>query len=177
LRACETSTRCRHDPAERGGRRRGAGSGDLYRDPKQRAADTAAQLPPERVERVGAIVNGIRWREQDVAEFLGCYQSEPKSNVVFDPPARALSEAAFIAQATRRGVCLDRRAALLYNARSYFINGEEWPLDRSAKWLPELADQRRMEAKRFVTLSRDPSMTALLHEWYCAGWIRVGNRD
>lgn len=163
--------------AERGGLRNGGRGDDLYRDPKQPAVDTPAQLPPAMVERVAAIVGGIKWREQDVAAFLGCYLSEPKPNVVFDPPARPLSEPRFVAQAAKRGVHLDRRAAFLYNSRSYFINGEEEPLGQATKWLPELANQRRMEAKRFVTLSRDPSMTALLHEWYCAGWIRVGVRD
>ncbi|MDN7699580.1 cupin domain-containing protein [Burkholderia semiarida] len=162
--------------AERGGLR-DAGGDDLYRDPKQPAVDAPAQLPPAMVERVAEIVDAIRWRKRDVAEFLGCYLSEPKSNVVFDPPERPLSEAAFVAQASRRGVRLDRRAALMYNARSYFINGEEGPLEQADEWLPELANQRQMEAKRFVTLSRVPSMTALLHEWYRAGWIRVGCRN
>ncbi|PRF77265.1 cupin [Burkholderia multivorans] len=162
--------------AERGGLR-DSGADDLYRDPKQPAVAAPAELPPAMVERVAEIVDAIRWRKRDVAEFLGCYLSEPKSNVVFEPPARPLSEAAFVAQASRRGVRLDRRAALLYNARSYFINGEEGPLEEAGEWLPELANQRQMEAKRFVTLSRAPSMTALLHEWYRAGWIRVGNRN
>ncbi|EJO54884.1 cupin domain-containing protein [Burkholderia multivorans] len=162
--------------AERGDLR-DSGADDLYRDPKQPAVAAPAELPPAMVERVAEIVDAIRWRKRDVAEFLGCYLSEPKSNVVFEPPARPLSEAAFVAQASRRGVRLDRRAALLYNARSYFINGEEGPLEEAGEWLPELANQRQMEAKRFVTLSRVPSMTALLHEWYRAGWIRVGNRN
>ncbi|WP_413227157.1 JmjC domain-containing protein [Burkholderia sp. AU32262] len=162
--------------AERGGLR-DAGGDDLYRDPKQPAVDAPAQLPPAMVDRVAEIVDAIRWRKRDVAEFLGCYLSEPKSNVVFDPPERPLSEAAFVTQASRRGVRLDRRAALMYNARSYFINGEEGPLEQADEWLPELANQRQMEAKRFVTLSRVPSMTALLHEWYRAGWIRVGCRN
>ncbi|MCA8314923.1 cupin domain-containing protein [Burkholderia multivorans] len=162
--------------AERGGLR-DSGADDLYRDPKQPAVAAPAELPPAMVERVAEIVDAIRWRKRDVVEFLGCYLSEPKSNVVFEPPARPLSEAAFVAQASRRGVRLDRRAALLYNARSYFINGEEGPLEEAGEWLPELANQRQMEAKRFVTLSRVPSMTALLHEWYRAGWIRVGNRN
>ncbi|PRG93339.1 cupin [Burkholderia multivorans] len=162
--------------AERGGLR-DSGADDLYRDPKQPAVAAPAELPPAMVERVAEIVDAIRWRKRDVAEFLGCYLSEPKSNVVFEPPARPLSEAAFVAQASRRGIRLDRRAALLYNARSYFINGEEGPLEEAGEWLPELANQRQMEAKRFVTLSRAPSMTALLHEWYRAGWIRVGNRN
>jgi len=160
--------------AERGGLR-DSGADDLYRDPKQPAVAAPAELPSAMVERVAEIVDAIRWRKRDVAEFLGCYLSEP--NVVFEPPARPLSEAAFVAQASRRGVRLDRRAALLYNARSYFINGEEGPLEEAGEWLPELANQRQMEAKRFVTLSRVPSMTALLHEWYRAGWIRVGNRN
>ncbi|MBR7900526.1 cupin domain-containing protein [Burkholderia multivorans] len=162
--------------AERGGLR-DSGADDLYRDPKQPAVAAPAELPPAMVERVAEIVDAIRWRKRDVAEFLGCYLSEPKSNVVFEPPARPLSEAAFVAQASRRGIRLDRRAALLYNARSYFINGEEGPLEEAGEWLPELANQRQMEAKRFVTLSRVPSMTALLHEWYRAGWIRAGNRN
>ncbi|MBJ9683745.1 MULTISPECIES: cupin domain-containing protein [Burkholderia] len=162
--------------AERGGLR-DSGADDLYRDPKQPAVAAPAELPPAMVARVAEIVDAIRWRKRDVAEFLGCYLSEPKSNVVFEPPARPLPEAAFVAQASRRGIRLDRRAALLYNARSYFINGEEGPLEEAGEWLPELANQRQMEAKRFVTLSRVPSMTALLHEWYRAGWIRVGNRN
>ncbi|KUY91318.1 cupin [Burkholderia territorii] len=161
--------------AERGGLRDERGDA-LYRDPKQPAVDTPAQLPPAMVERVAEIVDAIRWRKRDIAEFLGCYLSEPKSNVVFEPPARPMSEAAFVAQASRRGIYLDRRTALMYNARSYFVNGEEEPLEQAGEWLPELANLRHMEAKRFVTLSRVPSMTALLHEWYCAGWIRVGNR-
>ncbi|AOI66006.1 cupin [Burkholderia territorii] len=161
--------------AERGGLRDERGDA-LYRDPKQPAVDTPAQLPPAMVERVAEIVDAIRWRKRDIAEFLGCYLSEPKSNVVFEPPARPMSEAAFVAQASRRGIYLDRRTALMYNARSYFVNGEEEPLEQASEWLPELANLRHMEAKRFVTLSRVPSMTALLHEWYCAGWIRVGNR-
>ncbi|WP_323120688.1 cupin domain-containing protein [Burkholderia alba] len=175
--AGELSAQFLYHLAERGSLRAGARSDALYRDPAQPAVATPAQLPPAMVERVAAIVNSIKWTERDIGEFLGCYLSEPKSNVVFEPPVRQLGEASFTAQAARRGVRLDRKAALLYNARSYFINGEENPLGTASKWLPELANTRRMEAKRFVTLSRDPSMTALLHEWYRAGWIRVGELE
>ncbi|WP_279381781.1 winged helix domain-containing protein, partial [Pseudomonas sp. 74_A] len=157
--------------AERGGLRTGARENARYRDPAQPAVDSPAMLPAAMVKRVAATPAGIQWDEHDVGDFLGCYLSEPKSNVVFEPPTRRLGEAAFVTQASRRGVRLDRKAALLYNARSYFINGDAHPLATAAKWLPELADTRRMEAKRFVTLSRDPAMTGLLHEWYCAGWI------
>ena len=146
----------------------------LYRDPQQPAVAHPAQLPPALVGRVGALLAKIRWSDRDVSSFVGTWLSEPKPTVVFDAPERPLDEARFTAAAIKHGLALDRRTILLYDARSYFLNGEQYVLSNARKWLPELADERRLEGKRFVTLSHDSSVTALLHEWYCAGWIRVG---
>lgn len=160
--------------AERDIASRHAREDERYRDPRQAAVARPAALPPALVKEVGTILARIRWGEQDIASFLGSYLSEPKAQVVFDPPEVARSEAVFAKQAARRGVRLDRKTALLYGDTGYFINGEEhlWP--RRKKSLMELADARRIEGKRFVTLSEDSSLTALLHEWYLAGWLRVG---
>ncbi|BBU27887.1 hypothetical protein BTHE68_16210 [Burkholderia sp. THE68] len=146
-----------------------------YRDPAQEPVANPAALPALLVERVGAILANVNWTEKDIAAFLGTYLSEPKANVVFDSPERALNEQKFVERAKKTGVRLDRKTVLLYNARSFFINGEEQALSsKLKKWLPELADTRHLEAKRFVTLTDDSSMTALLHEWYRAGWLRMG---
>jgi 50S ribosomal protein L16 3-hydroxylase len=145
-----------------------------YKDPSQPAVGNPAELPPLLVERVGSILAQIKWTEKDVASFLGTYLSEPKSNVVFDPPRRALDEKRFIDKAKKLGLRLDKKTLLLYDRDFYFLNGErETMSSKSKKWLTELADKRRLGGKRFVTLSEDSSMTALLHEWYCAGWIQV----
>lgn len=160
--------------AERGAVTQRAREDDRYRDPHQGAVNHPAELPAALVEQVGAILARIRWNKRDIASFLGSYLSEPKANVVFDAPVRAASEAAFVKRAARDGVRLDRKTALLYSERSYFINGEEQRLPQRKKWLVELADSRQIEGKRFVTLCRDSSMTALLHEWYLAGWLRIG---
>jgi 50S ribosomal protein L16 3-hydroxylase len=149
-------------------------TGGLYRDPQQPAVDRPAELPAALVERVGAILAQIKWKEQDIASFLGTYLSEPKPSVVFDPPQKPLNEARFIDQASKSGVRLDRKTNLLYNRRFFFVNGEEMSFDGAKKWLFDLANHRSLSAKRFVTLSHDSSVTALLHEWYCAGWIEVG---
>ncbi|SAK80710.1 cupin 4 family protein [Caballeronia fortuita] len=146
-----------------------------YRDPAQEPVSEPAALPALLVERVGAILANIDWSEKDIATFLGSYLSEPKANVVFDSPERALNEQKFVERAKKTGVRLDRKTILLYDARSYFVNGESEALSpKLKKWLPELANSRCLEAKRFVTLTDDSSMTALLHEWYRAGWILMG---
>ncbi len=158
--------------AERG---EAAGSAtELYQDPQQPAVAHPARLPDALVERVGAILAKIKWSERDISTFLGTYLSEPKPSVVFDPPPRPLNEARFVQRAKQHGIKLDRKSVLLYDTRFYFLNGEENRLADVKKWLLELADNRCLSAKRFVTLSRDSSVTALLHEWYCAGWIQVG---
>ncbi|SAK40219.1 cupin 4 family protein [Caballeronia calidae] len=146
-----------------------------YRDPAQEPVSNPAALPGLLIERVGAILANVDWNDKDIAAFLGTYLSEPKASVVFDAPERALNEQKFVAQAKKSGLRLDRKTILLYDARSYFLNGEAALLSsKLKKWLPELADTRCLEAKRFVTLTDESSMTALLHEWYRAGWIRMG---
>jgi 50S ribosomal protein L16 3-hydroxylase len=153
--------------------RNGAASA-RYKDPAQPAVTNPAKLPLLLIDRVGAILAALTWNEKDVASFLGTYLSEPKANVVFDPPRRALNEIRFIERVKKSGLRLDKKTILLYDNTSYFLNGEQETLPPTLKkWLPELADRRYLEGKRFVTLSDDSSMTALLHEWYCAGWIQV----
>lgn len=160
--------------AERGGAARQAREDERYRDPRQDAVSHPARLPGALVEQVGSILARISWSESDIVSFLGSYLSEPKAHVVFDPPERPANEAAFAKQAMRHGIRLDNKTALLYGSRTYFLNGEEERLPQRKKWLFELADMRRLEGKRFVTLCADSSMTALLHEWYRAGWVRIG---
>ncbi|MDR5834301.1 JmjC domain-containing protein [Caballeronia sp. LZ034LL] len=152
-----------------------ARAGARYRDPAQEPVANPGALPGLLKERVGAILANIDWNEKDIAAFLGTYLSEPKANVVFDSPERALNEERFVERAKKTGVKLDRKAILLYDQKSYFVNGEAASLSpKLKKWLPELADSRHLEAKRFVTLTDDSTMTALLHEWYRAGWIQLG---
>nr|WP_232316343.1 cupin domain-containing protein [Candidatus Burkholderia verschuerenii] len=160
--------------AEQAGDAPNARGNARYRDPEQPPVDRPAALPALLLERVGAILASIDWNEKDIAKFLGSYLSEPKSNVVFDPPERALNQQKFVERVKKTGLTLDRKTILLYDAKSYFVNGEAEKLSASAKkWLPEFADTRRLEAKRFLTLTADSAMTSLLHEWYRAGWIQT----
>lgn len=144
-----------------------------YADAGQPPATAPARLPEHLVAEAGAILAKIKWSGREVSDFLGRYLSEPKANVFFDPP-RQVSDAVFCANAAKRGIKLDRRSILLYDDASYYMNGEPGRLAGGArKLLMQLADAKGLQAQNFVTLTHHSSMTALLCEWYRAGWIQV----
>jgi 50S ribosomal protein L16 3-hydroxylase len=162
-----------YDLAERSGEMKGAAR--RLRDPGRRPTLHPARLPDDVVETTENWLKSVSWNREDIARFVGRYLSEPKPTVVFDGPTRPLDEAAFLARARRNGVTVDPRSALLYDGRCFYINGEAGKLTRETRQtLARLADQRNLIGKDFVTLSEVSSVTLLLHEWYCAGWIRVG---
>src|SRR5688572_13480314 len=66
-----------------------------YADPAAGPARRPAEIPSRMLAESVRVLGRMRWREDDVAEFLGRYLSEPKANVVFRRPARALSPSEF----------------------------------------------------------------------------------
>jgi 50S ribosomal protein L16 3-hydroxylase len=162
-----------YDLAERSGEMKGAAR--RLRDPGRKPTLHPARLPEDVVETTESWLKSVSWKREDIARFVGRYLSEPKPTVVFDGPARPLDEAAFLRRARRHGVTVDPRSSLLYDGRCFYINGEAGKLARETRQtLVRLADQKYLVGKDFVTLSEVSSVTLLLHEWYCAGWIRVG---
>jgi 50S ribosomal protein L16 3-hydroxylase len=159
--------------AEQAGDARGAGQ--RYSDRGDTPAQHPACLPARLVDQVEQLVAKINWSRDDIAEFVGEYMSEPKAQVFFNAPEKPLSHKAFSARIVSEGLSLDRKTQLLYDSTRYYINGESHPLARALrKCITNLADARVMHAETFVTFTRASPLTALLHEWYLAGWIRLG---
>ncbi len=139
-----------------------------YADPALRPQRHPAEVSGELVEQVAAMLEPIRWTHADVARFAGCWFSEPKPTVFFDPPARPPGMAAFARKLARTGVKLDRRSRLLFSGGRFFCNGEETIGPREARAaLRVLADQRRLVAGIYPH-----TVLALLHAWYEAGWLQ-----
>ncbi len=138
-----------------------------YADPDLLPPAHPAELPQAMVERLGAVIRGIRWGKAEIVDFLGSYLSEPKPNVFFDPPSRPMSVERFAQAARKRGVRLDPRTRLLFSGKAYFINGER--MDPSAalrRPLTRLADHRALEPS---AIGND--LLPTLHEWYRAGFL------
>lgn len=141
----------------------------MYADPDLALSKQPARIPDQMIERVAQMLEHIRWSRQDVIHFLGEYLSEPKPQVYFDPPERAMGRAAFAKAATRHGLRLDRRSQLLYRDKSFFINGEQAQPEADAGVLRELANRRRLPPGLVI----DEATLTLLHAWHGDGFIQI----
>lgn len=139
-----------------------------YADPDLRLQRHPGEIGRAMLEQIEAMIDRIRWRPNDVAEFAGRYLSEPKPNVFFEAPDAPLTRRAFDRRANSAGIALDPKSRLLFSGRRFFINGEAFtpPRDDIAA-LTQLADRRRLAPPLSAALC------ARFYAWYDAGWLEI----
>jgi 50S ribosomal protein L16 3-hydroxylase len=114
----------------------------------------------------------IRVDRATLEAFVGSYLTEPKPDVYFVPPAEPMSAAAFARALAARGIALDRRTQLLYDARCFYINGMAVTPPRGARrTLARFADRRALSASQCARLTA--AEVALLHDWYRDGFVEL----
>jgi 50S ribosomal protein L16 3-hydroxylase len=139
----------------------------LYRDPGQEAAAQPGEIPQTLLAYAQQAVMDVLKDARSLPRALGEYLTEPKENVWFEP-AEAPHEL--------RGVRLDRRTRMMFDAHHVFINGESYLASgRDATLMRQLADQRQLDAKDLRRSSEDAR--ALLQEWFEAGWLHGMKSD
>ena len=144
-----------------------------YADRGAKPARRPAEVPKRMVQHAAAVVRRIRWRARDVARFLGEYLSAPKPQTVFSRPRSPRSRARFAALCRARGMRLDLRTRMLFREREFFVNGERVePRGRLRRLLARLADERVLPPGERLP----QPLLGLLHVWYLAGWLRIGER-
>jgi 50S ribosomal protein L16 3-hydroxylase len=143
-----------------------------YADPDLAPPREPAKIARAMRERHARMLAGIRWDDALVAEFLGCWLSEPKPHVSFDRPARPLPRSGFLARALRFGIRLDRRTQLLYDERRLFVNGsaQPWPAGERAA-IKRLANARALASG--VTAGAPAASRTLLSRWSRDGYLHA----
>lgn len=139
-----------------------------YADPDLKLQKHPAEISKAMIDQVTDILSEIQWNRGVVRDFLGCYLTEPKAHVYFEPPETLLSQARFVAKARKNGVRLDPKTQLLFAGTVFYINGEECeaePADRET--LRALADQRKLA--NCANMGEDG--LSLLYAWYCDGFL------
>ncbi len=140
----------------------------MYADPDLKTQRHPSEISADMLHQVEHAISQVQWVKRDIAGFLGCYLSEPKPHIFFDPPEKPLSRARFGQALQARGVELDLKSQMLCHGDTIFINGETHPVDKdSYRALRTLADARQLDAtQEFPSQALD-----LLYQWYTDGYI------
>ncbi|MEY3201873.1 MAG: hypothetical protein RIR70_1423 [Pseudomonadota bacterium] len=139
-----------------------------YADPDLTLPRHRAGIDGAMLDKVTAMIESLRWRREDIADFLGCYLTEPKQHVFFDPPEKTMTRAAFKKKLANEGVRLHRKTQLLFAGHCFYLNGEKLePSKEDCVKLQALADQRALPAG--VAVSDD--LMDLLREWWADGFV------
>jgi 50S ribosomal protein L16 3-hydroxylase len=143
-----------------------------YADPDLAPVREPAAIDAAMRRRCERMLQRIRWNRATIGRFLGCWLSEPKASVAFDPPGAPLNRAAFGARAAKRGVRLDTRTQLLYDPTHLFINGIalRWPA-RGAPTLKQLANDRALSPR--AAQHAHPKASTILYTWYRDGYLHT----
>jgi 50S ribosomal protein L16 3-hydroxylase len=136
----------------------------LYKDPKQTAVETPAQIPAALLDFAKQAIEKALSDPDALARNLGEYLTEPKANVWFHAPEKD------IILTHQNRVDLHPRSQMLFDARHIFLNGESWrAAGADAKLMQRLANQRFLEPKDLGKASDDAML--LLQDWSDAGWL------
>ena len=140
----------------------------LYADPNLKAQTHPSEISSAMLNQVAQAIQQVRWDKQDIANFLGCYLSEPKSNIFFDVPEPELSLAKFKQMLQRNGVTLSLTTQMLCHDGWIFINGEALQPDQSDyPLLRSLADERVLTDLK----GSSSGLITSLYQWYLDGYI------
>lgn len=147
-----------------------------YADPDLALQKHPAEISKTMIQRTTEMLAAIDWDHRLVRDFLGTQLTEPKPQVFFDPPEKPMSEAKFLTAANKHGLRLDRRARLLFADGRFYINGETADVTRiNAPLLKWFADERGLPADALTHLTSGDEALAMLHEWYCCGFVHTDN--
>jgi 50S ribosomal protein L16 3-hydroxylase len=139
-----------------------------YADPDLKTQVHPSEISPEMLNQVEQAIHQIRWDKEDIANFMGCYLSEPKPHIFFDAPEPELSLKKFEKSILSCGLMLNLKTQMLCHDQSIFMNGEstqttadDYPL------LRELADKRELPA----LTNCSSGLIERLYQWYLDGYL------
>ncbi len=152
-----------------------------YADPDLAATVHPGQIDRLTEKRIAGLLGELRAAASDAGNlrrFIGRHFTEPKAHVFFDPPATPLGMRAFRSAMQKRGIELDLRSRLLYDAagRQFFLNGESVDMTDCNRadfslW-QMLADERALPPLQLKAATA--AVTANLHAAYCDGYLHPG---
>lgn len=142
----------------------------VYADPDLKTQAHPSEIGTDMLQKVSQAIRKVQWDDEDIANFLGSYLSEPKPHIFFDAPAKPLSSIRFEQALQTRGIALDLKTQMLCHDATLFINGDSYPVGKGCyRALRELADTRQLAAAAKLPAEA----LKLLYEFYLDGYLKL----
>lgn len=142
----------------------------IYADADLLLQSHPAEISDLMVRKVQEILKGIQWDNSHVSDFLGRYLSEPKPNVIFEPPKKT-SMTEFRKKLTTHPLSLDLKSQLLFYQNHFFMNGEPLIVPTFlVDDIQSLADQRFLDTV-ILSEAKQEGLTKVLYEAFIAGYV------
>jgi len=143
----------------------------MYEDAGLKRQEHPSEISASMLHQVEGAIKKVRWDKEDVANFLGCYLSEPKPNIYFDAPEHPENCSEFRKSIAQRGVKLNLKSLMLCHDGWVFVNGEGTRVaPKCYVLLRKFADDRRLPALKDC----GDEAFGLLCQWYHDGYISMG---
>ncbi len=140
----------------------------MYSDPDLKYQKHPSEISNAMLRQMESAIKQVRWDREDIANFTGCYLSEPKPHVYFESPDPALGAAKFGRSAESRGVTLSLKSQMLCCNGWIYMNGEaQLPSSKDYEPLRLLADRRNLDSVRNMSAAAHD----MLYQWYLDGYI------
>ena len=142
----------------------------VYADPDLKIQTHPSEIGADMLKQVAQAIRKIQWDDEDIANFLGSYLSDPKPHIFFDAPVKPLSAMRFEQALQTHHISLALKTQMLCHDRTVFINGDSREVGKgSYRVLRDLADTRQLPAAGKLT----DEAVKLLYEFYLDGYIEL----
>ncbi len=129
-----------------------------------------AEISDAMIKKVEKILRTITWDKGHINHFLGIYMTEPKPDIVFEPPQK-ISPIDFAKKLAKKPLRLDLKSLMLFQQNNFYLNGETLAVPtRLTEHMRHLADHRFLKS---VSLNEDKqqALANTLYAAYTAGYI------
>lgn len=141
-----------------------------FADPKQRATQTADQLPNELIGQLSSKLKDLKLNQIDgFLPGIAAYLSEPKQQALFDAPESPLKPKEFLKKLDSRKLVPHPQTRILSLKKQVYCNGEN--VSKGQKTDIGRAWQALAATKRLGTTKIQHLDKSSLYEAYLAGWL------
>jgi 50S ribosomal protein L16 3-hydroxylase len=142
----------------------------LYADPNLTLQKHPAEISHDMVSKVDQMLKNLTWDQSLVGDFLGCYLTEPKMHIIFEP-AKQISKDKFQQKLAKQRLYLHLKSQMLFTETSFYLNGEliQVPANLTA-CMRLLADKRYLDVSK-LSSAQFTGVAELLLPFYLVGYF------